>query len=294
MRPRPSPAARAARPRRRRGPIPAPIRGGCRCSVRSPLDSCMLRPSDLDLRDRVNGGVRVPVAKRLQTMPALTRHRNPLMEISLLRHSVGALSARRHDCVHCHRTPLIGEVVHVYDERAGLRALQAVTPRDSRAVPRSCARRSTIAQCGPVRAPPDTGRGHYSSGRCGPRSRQRDDRPSARRGLRVSRGRREPLRVQRPLPDELAPAARRLGRHAARARGSAIDAPLQRFDWGDMTLVVVEPPAPHRGGRAASASSTASRRPRSGRSMRRRAAAPSSTTCSSPSRRCPPTRSWSP
>jgi hypothetical protein len=56
----------------------------------------------------------VPVAKRLQTMLALTRHRNPLLEISLLRHSVGALSARRHDCVHCHRTPLIGEVVHIY------------------------------------------------------------------------------------------------------------------------------------------------------------------------------------
>jgi hypothetical protein len=59
----------------------------------------------------------VPAAKRLQTMLALTRHRNPLVEISLLRHSVGALSARRHGCVHCHRTPLIGEVVHLYGER---------------------------------------------------------------------------------------------------------------------------------------------------------------------------------
>jgi hypothetical protein len=56
----------------------------------------------------------VPVAKRLQTMLTLTRHRTPLLEISLLRHSVGALKARRHDCVHCHRTPLIGEVVHIY------------------------------------------------------------------------------------------------------------------------------------------------------------------------------------
>jgi len=63
------------------------------------------------------GGVRVPVAKRLQTMLALTRHRNPLLEISLLRHSVGALSARRHGCVHCHRTPLVGEVVHMYEDR---------------------------------------------------------------------------------------------------------------------------------------------------------------------------------
>jgi hypothetical protein len=50
-------------------------------------------------------------------MLALIRHRNPLVEISLLRHSVGALSARRHDCAHCHRSPLIGEVVHMYGER---------------------------------------------------------------------------------------------------------------------------------------------------------------------------------
>ena len=61
------------------------------------------------------GGVAVPAAKAPQTM--LARHRNPLLEISLLRHSVGALSARRHACVHCHRTPLVGEIVHMYGER---------------------------------------------------------------------------------------------------------------------------------------------------------------------------------
>lgn len=59
----------------------------------------------------------MPSANDVQTMLALTRHRNPLVEISLLRHSVGALSARRHGCVHCHRTPLVGEVVHMYDDR---------------------------------------------------------------------------------------------------------------------------------------------------------------------------------
>ena len=59
----------------------------------------------------------MPVANWLQTMLALSRHRNPLVEISLLRHSLGALRARRHGCVHCHRTPLIGEVVHIYGER---------------------------------------------------------------------------------------------------------------------------------------------------------------------------------
>ena len=59
----------------------------------------------------------VPVANELKTMLALTRHRHPLMEISLLRHSVGALGARRRGCVHCHRTPLVGEFVHIYGER---------------------------------------------------------------------------------------------------------------------------------------------------------------------------------
>jgi hypothetical protein len=38
-------------------------------------------------------------------------------EISLVRHSVGALAAGRHQCCHCHRTPLVGEHVHLYGER---------------------------------------------------------------------------------------------------------------------------------------------------------------------------------
>jgi hypothetical protein len=58
----------------------------------------------------------VPTANALQTMLALTRHR-PLLEISLLRQSVGALTARRQGCVHCNRTPLVGEVVHLYGDR---------------------------------------------------------------------------------------------------------------------------------------------------------------------------------
>ena len=59
----------------------------------------------------------MPSANPVQTMLALTRHRNPLVEISLLRHSVGALSARRQGCVPCPRTPLVGEVVHMYGEK---------------------------------------------------------------------------------------------------------------------------------------------------------------------------------
>jgi hypothetical protein len=57
------------------------------------------------------------VANALQTMLALSRHRHPLIEISLLRQSVGTLAAGRQGCVHCNRTPLIGEVVHLYGER---------------------------------------------------------------------------------------------------------------------------------------------------------------------------------
>jgi hypothetical protein len=41
-------------------------------------------------------------------MPAIT------LEKALLRRSVGEHEAQRHRCVHCHRTPLTGEVVHIY------------------------------------------------------------------------------------------------------------------------------------------------------------------------------------
>jgi hypothetical protein len=53
-------------------------------------------------------------------MQALTHTRSrPRLprEISLLRRSVGALAAGRRDCWHCHRTPLVGEHVHLYGER---------------------------------------------------------------------------------------------------------------------------------------------------------------------------------
>ncbi len=46
----------------------------------------------------------------------MARVRTP-REISLFRHSVGALSAGRSCCCHCHRTPLVGEEVHYYGER---------------------------------------------------------------------------------------------------------------------------------------------------------------------------------
>ena len=36
------------------------------------------------------------------------------IENALVRASVGALKEGRHTCRHCHRTPLVGEVVHLY------------------------------------------------------------------------------------------------------------------------------------------------------------------------------------
>jgi hypothetical protein len=47
--------------------------------------------------------------------------RRPPLETVLLRRSVGDAEAHRHRCVHCHRTPLTGEVVHVYAGAAGER-----------------------------------------------------------------------------------------------------------------------------------------------------------------------------
>jgi hypothetical protein len=38
----------------------------------------------------------------------------PQLEKALLRRSMGEHESRLHRCVHCHRTPLTGEMVHVY------------------------------------------------------------------------------------------------------------------------------------------------------------------------------------
>ena len=52
-------------------------------------------------------------------MPTITLRRGsaparPALEQALLRRSVGEHEAHRHRCAHCHRTPLTGEVVHIY------------------------------------------------------------------------------------------------------------------------------------------------------------------------------------
>jgi hypothetical protein len=50
-------------------------------------------------------------------MNVLARPR-PVVEISLLRQSVGALAERRIRCDHCRRTPLVGERVYLYGAAA--------------------------------------------------------------------------------------------------------------------------------------------------------------------------------
>jgi hypothetical protein len=69
---------------------------------------------------RSDGGVSLPPAKPHETMSVLTRPR-PVVEISLLRQSVGALAERRTRCDHCRRTPLVGERVYMYAAAAGER-----------------------------------------------------------------------------------------------------------------------------------------------------------------------------
>ena len=59
-------------------------------------------------------------------MPAITLRRTtaaavPQLEKALLRRSMGEQETRRHRCAHCDRTPLTGEVVHLYATVAGER-----------------------------------------------------------------------------------------------------------------------------------------------------------------------------
>jgi hypothetical protein len=48
-------------------------------------------------------------------MRTIARYRRSPEEISLLRSSVGALGAGRPRCQRCHRNPLVGERVYVYE-----------------------------------------------------------------------------------------------------------------------------------------------------------------------------------
>jgi hypothetical protein len=61
----------------------------------------------------------MPRVEAPETMPTLSLRRSaaparPALEQALLRRSVGESQSHRHRCVHCHRTPLTGEMVHMY------------------------------------------------------------------------------------------------------------------------------------------------------------------------------------
>jgi hypothetical protein len=42
-----------------------------------------------------------------------------MLELLLLRRSIGSQAAERRHCVHCRRTPLVGEHVHIYESGSG-------------------------------------------------------------------------------------------------------------------------------------------------------------------------------
>ena len=65
-------------------------------------------------------------SKQGHTMPTLSFRRSspPVhapLEHALLRRSVDLQEEHRHRCVHCHRTPLTGELVYVYAAASGER-----------------------------------------------------------------------------------------------------------------------------------------------------------------------------
>ena len=68
------------------------------------------------------GGIAGPPSNPTPTMPAISLRRAaapavPQLEKALLQRSMGEHETRRHRCVHCHRTPLVGERVYLYGER---------------------------------------------------------------------------------------------------------------------------------------------------------------------------------
>ena len=69
----------------------------------------------------------MPAAKSGQTMPALLKPRRFLQEISLERRSVAGLAHGGPRCQHCQRTPLVGELIHLYG--AGRLVCELCRPR---------------------------------------------------------------------------------------------------------------------------------------------------------------------
>jgi hypothetical protein len=70
------------------------------------------------------GRLSVPGVEPAETMPTVSLRRarrstRPRLDTALLRRSVDDSVAARHRCAHCRRTPLTGEVIHVYQAPGG-------------------------------------------------------------------------------------------------------------------------------------------------------------------------------
>jgi hypothetical protein len=83
------------------------------------------------------GRLRVPAVEPLETMPtvSLRRRRPRRLQTAILRRSVDASVAARPRCAHCRRTPLTGEVVHVYLAAGGEERLVCDLCRSKRREP---------------------------------------------------------------------------------------------------------------------------------------------------------------
>jgi hypothetical protein len=80
----------------------------------------------------------MPVVEPLETMPSVSLGRDRRarrLQAAILRRSVDDSVAARHRCAHCRRTPLTGEVVHVYLAAGGEERLVCDLCRSKRREP---------------------------------------------------------------------------------------------------------------------------------------------------------------
>ena len=149
----------------------------------------------------------------------------------------GAAPAGAQGCVHCHRTPLVGETVYLYGERM---VCELCRPLRREAPGRERGR--ALGRARPHRQAPLRRLAHYSA-----RSRWT---PSPRTSS-IDRPREEVFEyladiANHPEFSDHYLKEWRLTRVESFGRGAGarfkIDAPLDRFGWGDMTFIEVERP----------------------------------------------------
>ena len=212
-------------------------------------------------------------------MPTISSSSSPRLELALLRKSVWALTARRENCVHCHRTPLVGERVYLYGQRLVCelcRPLRRGGPRALAARPLAGAQAGGEGATGVVFRRPWT-----------PSSSPSRSTARARRSSTTS-----PTSPNHPEFTDHYLKDWRLTREDSYGRGAGaryrVDAPRNRFAWSDMTFIEVERPhrivAVGRGGKYNRIKTFAS-----WTLPRRRATAPAWSSSRRPSRRCSPT-----